>query len=52
LRWDAATGTRYQLTPRVATDAGVGYRLTGDDQGWFFTMGAAVAIGLPWTPRR
>jgi hypothetical protein len=52
VRWDAGAGTRYQLSPRVAADAGAGYRLTGDDTGWFVTFGAAVAVGLPWSPRR
>lgn len=46
-RWDAAGGMRYQLSPRIAFDAGAGYRLRGDDQGWFFTSGAALAFGLP-----
>ncbi len=53
IRWESAAGVRYQLTPRVAGDAGAGYRLTGDDRGWFFTFGAAMAVGLPWSsPRR
>jgi hypothetical protein len=52
LAWDAAAGTRYQLSPRVAVDAGGGYRLTGDDRGWFATFGAAVSLGLPWSSRR
>lgn len=50
VRWESAAGMRYQLTPRVATDAGAGYRLTGDDRGWFVTFGAALSVGLPWTP--
>lgn len=50
--WDAAAGTRYQLSPRIAADAGGGYRLTGDEKGWFVTFGAAVSLGLPWSPRR
>lgn len=49
--WHTAAGLRYQLSPRVATDAGGGYRFTGDDQGWFVTFGAAVAVGLPWSGR-
>lgn len=49
--WHSAAGLRYQLSPRVATDAGAGYRFTGDDQGWFVTVGAAVAVGLPWSGR-
>ncbi|HCT58041.1 MAG TPA: hypothetical protein DGD08_12625 [Gemmatimonas aurantiaca] len=48
LRWDVAAGTRIQFSPRVAFDMGGGYRLTGEDPGWFATTGAAVAIGLPW----
>lgn len=50
-RWDVAGGTRIQLSPRVAFDAGGGYRLAGDEPGWFITTGAAVAIGLPWSSR-
>jgi hypothetical protein len=50
--WDVAGGARYQLSPRVAVDGGGGYRLSGDDAGWFFTAGAAVSLGLPWSPRR
>ncbi|MBY0490402.1 MAG: hypothetical protein K2R93_11220 [Gemmatimonadaceae bacterium] len=46
-RWDAASGVRYQLSPRIAFDAGAGYRLRGDDPGWFLTSGAAIAVGLP-----
>lgn len=51
-RLDVAGGSRMQLNTRVAFDAGGGYRLRGDDQGWFLTTGAAVAIGFPWAPRR
>ncbi|MFN5582224.1 hypothetical protein [Gemmatimonas sp.] len=51
-RLDVAGGTRMQFSPRVAFDAGGGYRLRGDEQGWFVTTGAAVAIGFPWAPRR
>lgn len=47
-RWDVAGGARTQLSPRIAFDAGAGYRLAGDDAGWFITTGAAVAIGIPW----
>ena len=50
-RLDAAGGMRYQWSPRVAFDAGGGYRLRGHGQGWFLTTGAAVAVGLPWVPR-
>lgn len=51
-RLDVAGGSRIQLNPRIAFDLGGGYRLRGDEQGWFLTTGAAVAIGLPWSPRR
>ena len=51
LTWDAAAGTRVQLSPRIAADAGGGYRLTGDKRGWFATFGAAVSVGLPWRAR-
>ncbi len=51
LEWNTGAGFRYQLSPRVAADAGAGYRLTGDDRGWFATVGAAVAVGLPWRAR-
>jgi hypothetical protein len=46
----AAIGTRYQLTPRWALDAGIGRRVTGDEQSWFITFGSAYAFGLPWRP--
>jgi hypothetical protein len=49
--WNGGGGARYQLSPRVAADAGGGYRFTGDDRGWFVTFGAAVALGLPWGGR-
>ena len=52
LEWNAAAGTRVQLTPRVAFDAGAGARLSGDDQGWFVTLGGAYSLGLPWRGRR
>jgi hypothetical protein len=52
VRWDSGAGIRYQLSPRVAADAGAGFRMTGNDTGWFITFGAAVSLGLPWTSRR
>ena len=51
VEWNTAAGVRYQLGPRVAADAGAGYRLTGDDRGWFATVGAAVVVGMPWRAR-
>lgn len=46
VEWMTAAGTRFQLDPRWAADAGVGYRLTGDDRGWSVTLGAAVTLGV------
>lgn len=51
VEYNTGGGVRYQLSPRLATDAGAGYRLTGDDKGWFVTFGAAYAFGLPWSRR-
>jgi hypothetical protein len=51
VEWNTAAGIRYQLSPRVAGDVGGGYRLTGDDKGWFATVGAAVVVGMPWSRR-
>lgn len=46
LRWTVEAGTRYQLNPFFALDAGIGRRLTGDDRGWFITFGAARAFAV------
>ncbi|MBW3554063.1 MAG: transporter [Gemmatimonadetes bacterium] len=46
LEWTAEAGLRYQLDPFFALDAGVGRRLTGDEQGWFVKFGAARAFGV------
>jgi len=48
VEWVTGGGTRFQLSPRLAADAGLGYRMTGSDQGWYVTFGAAYALGLPW----
>lgn len=45
-RWTVEAGTRYQLDPFFALDAGIGRRLTGEDRGWFFTVGAARAFAV------
>ena len=50
VQWNVGIGSRYQLGPRFSADAGIGRRLTGDDQSWYMTFGAAVAYGLPWRP--
>lgn len=55
LRWTAEVGTRYQLDPFFALDAGVGRRLTGGEEGWFVTFGAARVFAIralmPVAPR-
>lgn len=47
--WNAGVGTRYQLSPRLAMDAGLGRRLSGTDRTWYLTAGGAFAFGLPWS---
>jgi hypothetical protein len=47
--WHATIGTRYQLAPRWAMDAGIGRGLTGDERDWSLTIGGAFAFGLPWS---
>lgn len=49
--WDAGTGLRYQFSPRLALDAGIGRQLTGSAQAWSVTFGTAYAFGLPWSAR-
>lgn len=46
LRWTAEVGTRYQLDPFFALDAGIGRRFAGDGQGWFLTFGAARVFAV------
>ena len=46
LQWTVEAGTRYQLNPFFALDAGVGRRVTGGDQGWFLTFGAARVFAV------
>lgn len=46
LEHTVGTGVRYQWSPRLALDAGVGRRLTGDDRAWYVTFGSAYAFGL------
>lgn len=45
LVWTVEAGTRYQLDPYLALDAGIGRRLNGEP-GWFVTFGAARAFAL------
>ena len=44
--WSAGVGTRYQVGPRTAFDAGVGRRVTGNGE-WFVTLGSAISLGIP-----
>lgn len=46
LEWNAGAGLRYQWSPRVAIDLGGGKQLTGAEQGWFLTFGAAYAFAV------
>jgi hypothetical protein len=41
VEWTAGTGLRYQLSPTIALDGGVGRRLTGPNQAWFVTFGVS-----------
>lgn len=43
----AGTGVRYQWSPTLALDAGIGRRLTGEDRAWYVTFGTAFAFALP-----
>jgi hypothetical protein len=43
--WTAGSGIRYQLTPYLALDGGIGRRLTGQPQ-WFVTFGSAYHVGV------
>lgn len=46
VRWTVEAGTRYQLNPFFALDAGIGRHLSGDERGWFITFGAARAFAV------
>ena len=52
VEWSTATGFRYQWSPRLAVDAGVGLRLNTEARPWFVTFGSAYAFGLPWRQAR
>lgn len=45
VQWTAETGMRYQHGPRLALDAGVGRRFTGEGA-WFLTFGTAYQFAL------
>jgi hypothetical protein len=45
--WVAEAGVRFQSSPQLALDLGVGRRLNGPEEGdWFFTVGAARSFAL------
>ncbi|MEO7966262.1 MAG: hypothetical protein ABIT38_20365 [Gemmatimonadaceae bacterium] len=44
--WNAGAGLRYQLSPFLALDGGIGRRLTSDDRAWFVTFGVARVFAL------
>ena len=44
--WNAEAGVRYQISPGLAVDAGLGKVLREDDQGWFVTLGTGYAFAL------
>ena len=45
-QWNVGGGIRYQASPHLAFDGGLGKRITGDDQGWFVTFGLARAFAI------
>ena len=46
VEYTVGTGVRYQWSPTLALDAGVGRRLNGDDKAWYVTFGTAYAFAL------
>ncbi len=46
VEWNAAAGIRYQLTPRLALDAGLGKVLVGEENSWHLTFGTAYAFAV------
>jgi hypothetical protein len=46
VNYNVGTGVRYQWSPTLALDAGVGHRLTGSGRPWYVTFGSAYAFGL------
>lgn len=46
LEWNAGAGVRYQWSPTLAVDAGLGKTLTGEERSWYFTVGAAYAFAV------
>lgn len=48
--WRAGAGVRYQLSPRLAVDAGLGRRLSAGLPSWALTTGGAYAFAPPGMP--
>lgn len=46
VEWNTAIGVRYQLSPKISIDGGVGKQLTGDEQSWFVTFGLSRAFAI------
>lgn len=46
VEWSIAAGARYQVSPTIAIDGGVGKAITGDEQAWYLTFGLARAFGI------
>ncbi|MDQ3081445.1 MAG: transporter [Gemmatimonadota bacterium] len=46
VEWSIGTGARYQLSPQLSLDGGIGKVVTGDEQPWFVTFGLARAFGI------
>lgn len=46
VEWSVGAGIRYQWSPRLAFDAGMGKGLTGDSKSWFVTFGLARAFAI------
>jgi hypothetical protein len=44
--WNAAVGLRKQLTPAFNMDVGFGRQLTGDERGWFVTLGLSRMLAV------
>jgi hypothetical protein len=46
LGWTAEAGIRYQTSPQFNLDLGLGRGFSGQDQGWFVTLGFAQSFAL------
>lgn len=46
LEWSIGAGARYQMSPTISIDGGVGKAFTGDEQAWYLTFGLARAFGI------